>query len=160
MIAGIVLPALAHHRESMNIMTFAPVTGSVSPEAEGKGVVNFVSGASGETDAQSVWTTAFVFMGLAPYTQYTVAVRGAFGDPRAFYGICTFVTNESGTGVCQNQFTGLQRLDVVQLRLGDENGTPVLQATRQETATGPGEIVSRGGCREEAGTTCKAPGRQ
>lgn len=161
LLTALAFPAFAHHRESNNSLSFVPVAGSPSPGASGKGVVNFVLGASGETADESKWKATFNFKGLEPGTEYTVAVRGGLGtDPMAFSGICNFMTNVSGIGVCQNQFSGLQRLDVVQLRVGDENGQPVLQATRQATASGPGTIVSRGGCREEGGETCEAPGRQ
>lgn len=160
LLTGLALPAFAHHRESNNALIFAPVAGSPSPDASGQGVVNFVKGASGETDAEGQWKATFNFKDLEPATEYSVAVRGGMGDPLTFSGICSFMTSVSGVGVCQNQFSGLMRLDIVQLRLGDESGQPVLQATRQATAMGPGTIVSRGGCREEEGETCTAPGRQ
>lgn len=154
-------PAWAHHLASNNHLTFAPVLNSPSPDASGMGIVNFVKGASGETDETAVFNTSFAFMGLDPNTFYTVAVRGAFStDPSTYGGICSFVTNANGNGSCENQIVGLRRLQVAQLRLGDENGTPVLQATREGFGPGPGLINSRGGCRERGGETCEAPGRQ
>ena len=96
-----------------------------------------------------------------PNATYTVAVRGRFAAPTAFSAICSFTTNGAGVGGCAERFTGLQRLAVAQLRLGGVTGAPVLQATRQAVVTGPGEIVSRGGCREadSAGAICNAPGK-
>lgn len=102
------------------------------------------------------------YSGLTPSTGYTVVVRGRFADPATFSGICSFTTNAQGNGSCHSRFTGLQRLAISQLRIGGETGAPVLQATRQAVASGPGSIVSRGGCREpdQAGSTCTAPGRR
>ncbi len=154
------LPALAAH-ESNNSLSFAPVAGSPSPNASGSGVINYVKGISGE-EPDTVWNSSYAFTGLAPDTTYTVAVRGRFADLTVFSGICTFTTNGTGAGSCENTFVGLRRLAIAQLRLGGESGTPVLQATRQAVVSGPGEIVSRGGCREpdQMGSTCQAPGRQ
>ncbi|MCP9488224.1 MAG: hypothetical protein MSC30_20475 [Gaiellaceae bacterium MAG52_C11] len=146
------LPALASH-ESNNALTFAPVVGSASPEASGTGTINYVKGASTEPD--TVWTSSFRFSGLAPATAYSVVVfsRGE---------ICTFTSTATGTGHCENTFVSLPKLGIAQLRVGGNAGPAVLQATRQAVASGPGEIVSRGGCREpdQAGSTCAAPGRQ
>ncbi len=143
------VPALASH-ESNNSLTFAPVSGSLSPGASGAGVINYVKGVSTD-EPNTVWNSAFHFAGLAPDTTYSVFVlsRGA---------ICTFTSNASGNGNCENTFVSLPKLGIAQLRLGV---TPVLQATRQAVASGPGEIVSRGGCREpgQSGSTCQAPGR-
>lgn len=147
------LPALASH-ESNNSLTFAPVVGSPSPEASGAGVINYVKGASTD-EPNTVWTSSFHFAGLAPDTAYSVFVlsRG---------GICTFTSTTNGQGSCTNTFVSLPKLGIAQLRLGGDAGPVVLQATRQAVASGPGEIVSRGGCREpdQMGSTCQAPGRQ
>ncbi len=147
------LPALASH-ESNNALTFAPVTGSPSPGASGAGVINYVKGASTE-EPNTVWTSSFHFAGLAPGTTYSVFVfsRG---------GICTFTSDAAGSGSCESTFVSLPMLGIAQLRLGGDAGPAVLQATRQAVSRGPGEIVSRGGCREpdQAGSTCQAPGRQ
>lgn len=145
------LPAFAHHLEDCKShrLTFDPVLNSPSPEAGGMGKVKRVKPASGETSETAVFNTNFHFMDLAPNTFYTVAVRGAFStDPNTYGAICSFVSNHNGNGKCRNQVTGLQRLQVAQLRQGNENGTPVLQATREGFGTGPGLIESRG-CREE-----------
>ncbi len=154
------LPALAAH-ESNNALTFAPVAGSPSPAAAGTGVINYIKGIS-EEEPNTAWSSSFRFQGLEPDTTYTVVVRGRFADPTAFSAICSFTTNAAGAGSCSESFIGLQRLAIAQLRLGGVSGTPVLQATRQAVVSGPGEIVSRGGCREpdQMGSTCAAPGRQ
>lgn len=153
-----VLPALASH-EGNNALTFAPVAGSASPGASGSGIVNYVKGRSnGEPD--TFWTSSFHFAGLAPNTTYTVVLFMA-GVPRS--GICTFTSNANGHGGCTSTFMTLDRFGSAQLRLGGEGGTPVLQATRHSTGDiGPGEIVSRGDCREpdQLRSLCEAPGRQ
>ena len=147
------LPALASH-ESNNSLTFAPVAGSLSPMASGAGVINYLKGVSTE-EPNTVWASSFHFAGLGPDTIYSVFVfsRG---------GICTFTSTANGQGSCTNTFVSLPKLGIAQLRLGGDAGPAVLQATRQAVASGPGEIVSRGGCREpdQAGSTCQAPGRQ
>ena len=154
------LPALATH-ESNNTLTFAPVAASPSPDASGAGVINYVKGLSGD-EPNTAWTSSFRFQGLAPNATYTVVVRGRFADPTVFSAICSFTTDAAGAGSCSEQFTGLQRLAIAQLRIGGAAGTPVLQATRQAVVAGPGEIVSRGDCREpdQGGSICQAPGRQ
>lgn len=157
----IAFPVFAHHLESNNRLTFAPVTNSPSPDASGLGNVNFDKGASGDSDATAVFNIAFAFMGLEPNMPYAVAVEGAFSTDASVYGeLCSFVTNANGNGNCENQLMGLLRLQVAQLRVGDVNGTPVLQATRAGFGSGPGLIESRGGCRVANGVTCDAPGRQ
>lgn len=154
------LPALAAH-ESNNALSFAPAAGSPAPDASGTGVINYVKGIS-EEEPNTAWTSSFRFQGLEPDTTYTVVVRGRFADATAFSAICSFTTNAGDGGSCSEQFIGLQRLAIAQLRLGDQSGTPVLQATRQAVVAGPGEIASRGGCREpeQMGSTCEAPGLQ
>lgn len=145
------LPAFAHHLEDCKShrLTFDPVLNSPSPEAEGMGKIKLVKRASGGTSETAVFNTNFHFMDLEPNTFYTVAVRGAFSaDPNTYGAICSFVSSHHGNGKCRNQVTGLQRLQVAQLRLGDENGMPVLQATREGFGPGPGLIESLG-CREE-----------
>ena len=158
---ALALPATAFAaHESNNKLDFAPVAGSLSPAALGSGVINYIKGTSGE-EPDTSWSSAFRFSGLASDTTYTVVVRGQFADATAFSGLCSFTTNGTGNGSCASQFTGLQRLAIAQLRLGDATGTAVLQATRQAVVAGPGSITSDGGCREpdQAGSTCDAPGR-
>ena len=147
------LPALASH-EGNNALTFATVPGSPSPDASGAGIVNYVMGQSTSRTTDTAWTSAFRFAGLVPDTTYTVVVVGRGG-------ICTFTTNAVGRGSCNGTFVSLPRFGVAQLRLGGDTGTPVLQATRQHVLSGPGEIVSRGDCREphQELSLCEAPGR-
>jgi hypothetical protein len=146
------LPALASH-ESNNELTFAPVAGSPSPDASGAGVVNYVKGQSTE-EPDTAWTSALHFAGLVPTTTYTVFVFGRGG-------ICTFTTNAIGRGSCNSTFVSLPRFGIAQLRLGGDNGTPVLQATRLAVLSGPGQIISRGDCRDadQELSLCAAPGR-
>jgi hypothetical protein len=160
LVALLALPATAFAaHESNNSLVFDPVAGSPAPDSAGAGVINYIKGIS-EEEPDTAWSSAFRFSGLAPDTTYTVVVRGRFADPTVFSAICEFPTNAAGVGACQSQFTGLERLAIAQLRLGDVNGMPVLQATRQAVVSGPGSITSDGGCREpdQAGGTCEAPG--
>lgn len=147
------LPALALH-ESNNALTFAPVAGSPSPDASGRGVINYVKGASTD-EPDTVWTSSLHFVGLAPDATYSVTLFSRDG------AICTFTSDANGRGSCENTFVSLPRLGIAQLLLGGDAGTPVLQATRQSRASGPGEIVSRGDCREpdQRNSICTAPGR-
>ena len=152
LIVGTISVAATH--ESNNELTYAPV-GTLAPDATGSGIINYVKGLSGE-EPNTVWNSSFHFTGLAPDTQYTVTVKG-----RVPSGICTFTTRTTGDGSCENQFKSLPKLAVSQLHLGAETGLVVMQATRQSVVAGPGDIISRGACREpaQAGSTCEAPGR-
>jgi len=155
--AAAALPALASH-EGNNLLTFAPVAGSASPDASGSGIVNYVKGQS-TAEPDTGWTSSFHFTGLEPNTAYTVVLFMA-GVPHS--GICTFTTNAAGNGGCASTFETLDRFGSAQLRLGGETGAPVLQATRHSTGDiGPGEIISRGDCREpdQLRSLCHAPGR-
>lgn len=127
--------------ESDNELTFEPVTGSPAPAGSGTGMFEFRGGA----EPESRWTTTFQFIGLRPGTDYITVVQGRFGEDgsseaTAFSPICTFRTDADGNGGCWYYMIGLRRLGVVQVRLGDENGPVVLQATRKED--GPGSISS------------------
>ena len=55
----------------------------------------------------------------------------------SFTPLCSFQTDAAGQGGCFWYFRGLARLNLVQLRAGDENGTQVLGASRPR---GPGSI--------------------
>ncbi len=154
-------PAAMAAHESANHLSYAPVAGSASPGAGGRGIINYVKGTSG-VEPNTQWTSSFRFSGLAANMSYTVTVKGRFAPATASSAICSFTTTRSGNGGCATTFTGLQRLGVSQLVTGpDASGAPVLQATRQGVAMGPGSITSSGGCREPAqgGSTCAAPGR-
>jgi len=154
-------PAAMAAHESANHLSYAPVARSAAPDAGGRGVINYVKGTSG-AEPNTQWTSSFRFSGLAANMSYTVTVKGRFASATASSAICSFTTTRSGNGGCATAFTGLQRLGVSQLVTGpDASGAPVLQATRQALAKGPGSITSSGGCREPAqgGSTCAAPGR-
>jgi hypothetical protein len=145
-------PAAMAAHESANHLSYAPVAGSASPGAGGRGIINYVKGTSG-AEPNTQWTSSFRFSGLAANMSYTVTVKGRSS------AICSFTTTRSGNGGCATAFTGLEKLGVSQLVTA--SGAPVLQATRQVVAEGPGSITSSGGCREPAqgGSTCAAPGR-
>lgn len=128
---------LASH-ESVNRLTFAPVSGSPSPTGAGTGVIEFKGGA----EPTSRWTATFQFEGLEPDTPYSVVVQGRFGAngteaAMAFSEICSFRTDAAGAGGCWYYPVGLARLNVAQLRLGDAAGPPVLQATRATPPASP-----------------------
>ncbi|CAA9568523.1 MAG: hypothetical protein AVDCRST_MAG49-3339 [uncultured Thermomicrobiales bacterium] len=144
-LAGLVLAvarsASAAH-DTTNTLVFAPVTGSPSPAATGDGVVEFRGG----PEPRSRWSARFGFRGLQPDTDYAVVVQGRFGEDgspaaEAFTPLCAFRTDPTGAGTCWWYHLGLRRLSVVQVRLGDAAGAPVLQATR--APGGPGTITSR-----------------
>ena len=139
LVVGTTGVAGAEH-EGTNVLTFAPVAGSPSPYASGTGLIEFKGG----VEPRSKWTATFSFSGLQPFTAYSVAVQGRYGvdgsaDSVKFTALCSFQTNEFGAGGCWWYFRGLRRLNVSQLRLGDDQGRTVLQATRDES--GPGSIV-------------------
>jgi len=145
-------PAAMAAHESANHLSYAPVAGSAFPDAGGRGVINYVKETSG-AEPNTQWTSSFRFSGLVANMSYTVTVKGRSS------AICSFTTTRSGNGGCATAFTGLEKLGVSQLVTA--SGAPVLQATRQGVAMGPGSITSSGGCREPAqgGSTCAAPGR-
>lgn len=114
-----------------NRLEFAPVESSPLPDAAGTGIVDYKGGE--EPDSQ--WRATFKFTGLEPNASYTVVVRGRFGEPDSpeeaqLSPLCSFSADNQGRGSCFWYFRGLARLNVVQLRSGDENGPRVLQATR------------------------------
>lgn len=138
LLAWAVLGASAAH-ERINRLTFAPLAASSAPTGTGVGTIEYRGG----DEPRSRWTATFRFAGLQADTAYTVAVRGRFGDDgsaaaETFTGLCTFRTDGAGAGGCWDYARGLRRLGVAQLRLGDENGPPMVQATR--APGGPGAI--------------------
>ena len=167
-VLGLAPTAFAAH-ESSNRLDFDAVT---SPTADGAGIINYVKGASGDSEETSVWQQSLRFTGLQDGRAYTVVVKrgagvGVPGD--ADRTICGFTASSTGTGSCTGRFLELRALAVAQLQ--DANGKVVAQATRTGAPNGmggtfstaaPGEILSKGGCREpeQAGSQCTAPGRR
>lgn len=165
---ALVPPASAAH-ESSNLLDFDAVTGSA---ADGGGRINYVNGASGESEEDSVWQQSLRFTGLTA-GEYAVVVKRGEGDGEVVPGsrdrtICTFTASTSGTGSCTGRFRELRALAVAQLQKA--GGGTVAQATRTGapnpaggffTAAAPGEITSNGGCREpeQGGSQCVAPGQ-
>lgn len=132
--------ALAEH-ESTNVLVFAPTVGSASPLAAGDGVIAYKGGA----EPGSRWTITLRLSGLEPGQTYAVVVRGRTGDDgsaeaMAFSSLCRLRASAAGEGGCWDYAQGMRRLGVVQVRVGDERGTPVLQATR--APGGPGAVTS------------------
>jgi hypothetical protein len=121
-----------------NRLRFSAVAPLVLPDATGTGIVDYKGG----REPSSQWRASFRFTGLEAGVSYTVVIRGRFGavgSPAAesFTRLCSFQTDAVGQGGCFWYFRGLARLNLVQLRTGDENGTPVLGARRPR---GPGSI--------------------
>ena len=117
-----------------NRLVFAPVGQGSAADAKGQGIVEYRGGA----EPDSRWRGSFRFKGLEPNRTYTVVVRGRFGaddsdEAGEFSPLCSFDVKDNGNGSCFWYFSGLARLDVVQLRLGDENGAPVMKASRDDS---------------------------
>jgi hypothetical protein len=106
--------------------------GPVPDDARGKGIIDYRGG----DEPDSRWRASFKFNDLRENRQYTVVAQGRFGadgsdEARQFTAICSFDTNDNGKGSCFRYFEGLARLDVLQLRVGDEDGTRAMQAERR-----------------------------
>lgn len=140
LVVGTVRLGLAEH-ESTNVLVFAPTAGSASPLAAGDGVIEYKGGA----EPASRWTITLRLTGLDPGRTYAVVVRGRAGDDgsaeaAAFSSLCRFRASDAGEAGCWDYVQGFRRLGLVQIRLDDEQGQPVLQATRGPA--GPGAITS------------------
>lgn len=114
-----------------NRLVFEPVGDLASPDATGKGVVDYRGG----NEQSSRWRASFRFSGLEANASYTVVIKGRFADSDTadetpFNPLCSFQTDGEGKGNCFWYFRGLARLNVVQLRTEDETGRRVLQASR------------------------------
>lgn len=114
-----------------NRVLFAPVEASELPDATGTGIVDYKGG----EEPESQWRATFRFTGLEAGASYTVVVRGRTGEgdsdeAAVLSPLCSFTADRQGKGNCFWYFRGLARLNVVQLRSGDENGPRILQATR------------------------------
>ena len=123
-----------------NRLEFALVDPSVLPDATGTGIVDYKGG----REPSSQWRASFRFTGLEAGASYTVVIEGRFGDPGSpaadlLSPLCSFTADDAGEGGCFWYFRGLARLDLVQLRTGDENGPRVLAANRNG---GPGSITT------------------
>ena len=121
-----------------NRLQFERVDPVSLPAAAGTGIVEY----KGSKEPSSRWRASMKFSGLAPGAAYTVVIQGRFGgagsdEAAAFTPLCSFTADAAGEGGCFWYFRGLARLNLVQLRNGNEQGPPVLQATR---AAGPGSI--------------------
>lgn len=160
-----VAPAAFAAHEGSNRLDFDAVGGTT---ADGSGSINFVKGASDGTEERSVWQQALRFTGLEAGEVYSVVVKRGEGDGEQAPGsrdrtLCTFTATDAGTGRCTGRFLELRALAVAQLQRSD--GTVVAQATRTGaagfTAAAPGEITSKGDCREpeQGASQCTAPGR-
>ncbi len=152
-------------RESSNRLDFDAVNNSA---ADGAGTINYVKGASDGTEENSVWQQSLCFTGLEPGA-YSVMIKKGDGDGDEVPGsrdreICEFTATDSGTGTCTGRFLELRALAVAQLK--NDLGEVVAQATRtgaptpsggKFTTAAPGEITSKGGCREPSRPARSAP---
>src|SRR5215212_12106753 len=123
-----------------NRLKFATVEPFLLPDATGTGIVDYKGG----SEPSSQWRASFRFTGLEAGASYTVVIRGRFGAvgshaADSFTPLCSFKTDAVGQGGCFWYFRGLARLNLVQLRAGGDNGTPVLGARRPR---GPGSIAT------------------
>ncbi|HEV2769848.1 MAG TPA: hypothetical protein VGV40_06650 [Solirubrobacteraceae bacterium] len=153
--AALAVPAvaLAAH-ESNNRFDLAP-TGSAPSEADGRGVSNYVAGASSEQN--ELWNSHVRVSGLAPNTRYTLWAENANDarDPQDL-AICSFTTDERGRGGCNRTKHNEPALAIARVRLGDEStfGAAVLEARRApadaDRKVDDGEIESVGGNRDRA----------
>jgi hypothetical protein len=114
-----------------NRLEFAPVDAASLPDATGSGIVDYKGG----NEPSSQWRATFRFSGLQAGASYTVAVRGRFGEQGSeeaglFTPLCSFSADKQGKGSCFWYFRGLARLNLVELRAGDENGAGIMQASR------------------------------
>ncbi len=130
------IASIADH-ESDNELTFEPVADSASPAGSGTGTIEYRGG----VEPESRWTLTFQFVNLDANANYVTVVRGRFGEddsPEAneYTALCSFRSDANGDGGCWHYLVGLRRLAVVQVRLGDEAGQPVLQATKEEGGQG------------------------
>ena len=121
-----------------NRLRFSAVEPFLLPDATGTGIVDYKGG----KEPSSQWRASFRFTGLEAGANYTVVIMGRFGaagSPEAdsFTSLCSFRTDGVGQGGCFWYFRGLARLNVVQLRNGDEHGIQVLEARRSRR---PGSI--------------------
>jgi hypothetical protein len=121
-----------------NRLRFATVEPILLPDATGTGIIDYKGG----REPSSHWRASFRFAGLEPGASYTVVIRGRFGAPDSpeadsFTPLCSFSADDQGLGGCFWYFRGLARLNLVQLRAGDEDGSRVLEASR---ARGPSWI--------------------
>jgi hypothetical protein len=121
-----------------NRLQFERVDPALLPGASGSGLIEY----KGSKEPSSRWRASLEFAGLTPGETYTVVILGRFGkggsaEADSFTSLCSFTADTAGEGGCFWYFRGLARLNLVQLRSGNENGTPVLQATRSD---GPGSI--------------------
>ncbi len=114
-----------------NRLEFAQVDSDSLPDATGTGIVDYKGG----KEPSSQWRASFRFTGLEARASYTVVVKGRFGDRGSpeedvLSPLCSFTTDAAGEGSCFWYFRGLARLNLVQLRAGDESGSRVLEASR------------------------------
>ena len=133
---GLLLSAAAEEigHYGTNRLMFAPVGQGTASDAKGQGTVEYRGGA----EPDSRWRGSFRFKGLKPNRTYTVVVLGRFGaddsdEAGEFSPLCSFDVKDNGNGSCFWYFSGLARLDVVQLRIGDENGAQVMKASRDNS---------------------------
>jgi hypothetical protein len=114
-----------------NRIEFALVDPVSLPAANGTGIIEY----KGSKEPGSRWRASLKFSGLEVGAPYVVVIQGRFGsggspEASAFTPLCTFTADGNGEGGCFWYFRGLARLNLVQLRSGDENGPVVLEASR------------------------------
>jgi hypothetical protein len=143
--------ALAAH-ESNNRFDFKPT--ATASGADGRGVSNYIAGASTEDD--ELWNSNVRVSGLAPATRYTFWAENANDTRDAMdTAVCSFVTDANGRGGCRRTKHNEPALAIARIRLGDETafGSAVLEARRMpldaDGKVDDGEIESSGANRNK-----------
>lgn len=141
--------ALAAH-ESNNRFDFRST--ALAPDGDGKGVSNYIAGAS--TEDNELWNSTVRVSGLAPNTRYTFwAENGNDVRDAQDFAVCSFTTDPRGRGGCQRQRHNEPALAIARIRVGDMEtfGPVALEARRMpmdaDNKVDDGEIESSGGQR-------------
>lgn len=150
--SGMFAASASAAHESNNRFDFAPT--AAAPGADGRGVSNYIAGASSEE--AEVWNSNVRVTGLAANTRYTFWAENN-NDVRDAQdkAVCSFVTNAAGRGRCAEQKHSEPALAIARIRLGGEEtfGTTVLEARRApsdaDRKVDDGEIESVGGNRSK-----------
>lgn len=154
LVLGTAAVVYAVHDTGNNIVTYAPVAGSSSPNAWGRFETRISEGridsnlgtngtGNGIDDGTDVWRSNASFSRLRPRQMYTITVVGRFDSSADESGVVTFITDSSGGSRIWFEFAGLARLGVSRVRLGGDRGPIVMEARR--AAGGPGTIITQTG---------------
>lgn len=127
-----------------NRLEFSLVEPITLPAASGSGIIEY----KGSKEPGSRWRASMKFSGLEAGAPYAVVIQGRFGsagspEASAITSLCSFTADANGDGGCFWYFRGLARLNLVQLRSGDELGPVVLEAIRNGAHGGITTVPNR-----------------